>query len=43
MTRTFIRPVVYLLLARRWFRDCDNWPDAAVSRAFGGVRLEAEM
>ena len=38
---TSIRPVIYLLLARRWFRDCDNWPDVAVSQAFGRVRLAA--
>ncbi|KAK3281507.1 hypothetical protein CYMTET_10715 [Cymbomonas tetramitiformis] len=37
-----VRPVVYLIIARRWFRDCDNWPDVEVSRAFDLVRLSAE-
>ena len=38
----FLRPVVYLIIARRWFRDCDNWPDVAVSLAFDRVCLSAE-
>ena len=37
-----LRPVVYLIIARRWFRDCDNWPDVAVSLAFDRVCLSAE-
>lgn len=36
-----VRPVVYLIIARRWFRDCDNWPDVAVSLAFSRVCLSA--
>ena len=37
-----VRPMIYLILSRRWFRDCDNWPDMEVSLAFERVNLSAE-
>lgn len=37
-----VRPVIYLILTRRWFRDCDNWPDVAVALSFDRVCLRPE-